>query len=142
MSILSSLTMTSKNAPRPSFHSGLRAHESLTGFRQLMSRKRVQPYSMNPVVPQGKTAVSIAIWPCRTRVKARFSSGVGVPKCYQSDELRVEGFPRPTHPCSRHVSGAIEKLRSRVAEVNFVFFYYGGLGGAGLVMNNRSIRSC
>lgn len=34
-----------------------------------------------PVVPRGKTAVSRAMWPCSTRVKAAFSCAVGVPKC-------------------------------------------------------------
>lgn len=133
--------MIGKTSPSPSFHSDLRAHESLMGFRQLISRRRRRSYSMNPVVPLGKTAVSIAMWPCRTRVKARFSSGFGVPKCCPSDELRVKRFLRLTNPCPCHVSCTIEKLRSRVAEVNFVFFDYGGLGGAGLVVNNRSIRS-
>ena len=35
-----------------------------------------------PVVPQGKMAVSIAMWPWRTRVKARFSASEGIPKCW------------------------------------------------------------
>jgi hypothetical protein len=36
---------------------------------------------MKPVVVEGNTASSIAICPCRTRVYARFSNAVGVPKC-------------------------------------------------------------
>jgi len=96
---------------------------------------------MKPVVPQGKTAVSIAIWPCRTRVKARFSSGFGVPKCCSSSEQRVEGSLGLTYPCSCHVGGTIEVLCSRVAEVDLVSLNYGGVGRAGLVVNNRSIRT-
>ena len=80
---------------------------------------------MNPVVPQGKIAVSIAIWPCRTRVKARFSSGFGVPKCCSSGELWVEiPSKHATYPCPCHVGGAIEVLPSRVAEVDLVFLDY------------------
>ena len=36
----------------------------------------------SPVVPFGKTAVSIAMCPWSTRVNARFCSAVGVPKCW------------------------------------------------------------
>ena len=97
---------------------------------------------MNPVVPQGKIAVSIAICPCRTRVKARFSSGFGVPKCCSSDELRVERSSRLTYPCPCRVGGTIEELPSGVAEVDLVSLDYGGVGGARLVMDDRSIRSC
>ncbi|ELU40898.1 hypothetical protein AG1IA_05074 [Rhizoctonia solani AG-1 IA] len=43
------------------------------------NKGRVVIYS--PVVPVGKTAVSMEIWPCKTRVNARFSCAVGVPKC-------------------------------------------------------------
>jgi len=97
---------------------------------------------MKPVVPLGKTAVSIAMWPCRTRVKARFSSGLGVPKCCPSDELRVESFLQLTHPCSCHVGGTIEELCPGVAEVDLVSLNNSRVCGAGLVMNNRSIRTC
>ena len=97
---------------------------------------------MKPVVPLGKTAVSIAIWPCRTRVKARFSSGFGVPKCCSGGELQVERFFRFTYPCSCHVSSAIEKLCPGVAEVDLVLVNSGGVRGAGLVMNNRGVRPC
>ena len=37
--------------------------------------------SYTPEVPLGNTAVSIAICPCSTRVKARRCPSVGVPKC-------------------------------------------------------------
>ena len=95
---------------------------------------------MKPVVPQGKTAVSIAIWPCRTRVKARFSSGFGVPKCCSSGERRVKRFVRLTYPCSCHVSRTVEELRSGVAEIDLVFLNNGAVGGGGLVVNDRSVR--
>lgn len=97
---------------------------------------------MKPVVPQGKTAVSIAICPCRTRVKARFSSGLGVPKCCSSDEFGVKGFSKLAYPCPRHVSGTVEELCSRVAEVDLVSLNNRRVRGAGLIMNDRSVRSC
>jgi len=95
---------------------------------------------MKPVVPVGKTAVSIAIWPCRTRVKARFSSGFGVPKCCSSGELLVEGFLWGAYPCSCHVSGTVEELCPGVAEIDLVLIHDSRVRGARLVMNDRSVR--
>lgn len=63
------------DVPSPSFHSALRAHGS----------------SMKPVVVEGNTASSIAMCPCRTRVYARFSNAVGVPKCSVRVTLFDEG---------------------------------------------------
>ena len=91
----------SGNVPSPSLHKYLLAHVSL----RLCSEGNLggkTPGSHNvpcvlgvsfvnldhlpgtndvPEVPLGNTAVSIAICPCSTRVKARRWSGVGVPKC-------------------------------------------------------------
>jgi len=49
-------------------------------------REGIHTHMIYPVVPVGKMAVSIAIFPCNTRVNALFSSSVGVPKCYGRDE--------------------------------------------------------
>ena len=71
----------------------------------------------SPEVPFGNIATSIAIWPCSTRVNARFSSAVGTPKCYVSlaqVSIRAGGS---SHPCSGYISSAIQVLPSRVAEV-------------------------
>jgi hypothetical protein len=97
---------------------------------------------MKPVVPQGKTAVSIAICPCRTRVNARFSSGVGVPKCCSSDELLVQILFGFAYPCPGHVCSTIEELRSGIAQVDLFFLNNSGIRWAGLVMDDGSIRSC
>ena len=70
-----SLTPAGSHLPSPSSQSGLRAK----GSRRY------------PVVPFGNTARSIAMWPWSTRVNARFSSGVGVPKCCVKIELGYEG---------------------------------------------------
>jgi hypothetical protein len=90
-----------KAIPSPSFHKYRRAQESL---RRTASQYRayiapldphdvscithqlhtqcIQQDASSPVVPVGNTAVSIAMCPWSTRVNARFSSGVGVPKCH------------------------------------------------------------
>ena len=41
-------------------------------------------------MPFGKIAVSIAMWPCSTRVKLRFSSAEGVPKCCSGHHRECE----------------------------------------------------
>ena len=94
---------------------------------------------MKPVVPLGKTAVSIAIWPWRTRVKARFSSGFGVPKCYSNSGFRAGMFVWLTHPCSCHIGGTIEELCPGVAEVDLISVDNSGVRRTGLVMNDRGI---
>ena len=95
---------------------------------------------MKPVVPQGKTAVSIAMCPCSTRVKARISSGFGVPKCCSSDELQMRKFRGFTYPRPGHVGCTIEELRSGIAQVDLVSLDDSRICWAGFVMNNRSIR--
>lgn len=97
---------------------------------------------MKPVVPQGKTAVSIAICPCRTRVKACFSSGVGVPKCCSSDEIRVQRLLGLTYPRPGDVGSAIEELRSGITQIDLVPLDASGVRWTRLVMNNRGIRPC
>lgn len=48
-------------------------------------------------------------------------------------------FLGPTYPCPSHVGSAIEKLSSRIAQVDLILLDNGGIRFAGLVMDNRSI---
>lgn len=111
-------------SPKPSSHNARRAQESLEwklsgmyikfdkrGLHvETCSGSRVNLESAEeirsiPDVPLGNTPTSIAIWPCKTRVNARFSSCVGVPKCCDTISFHwaVRVLEFWTHPCSSDI---------------------------------------